>query len=122
MLLTSSISIVFVVFAFQRVDVTNVHLDCFPLFLSNANANININININVNINIISQMSDGEPWGWFDEMEEVGGEAGGGAPAATPVTKPTPPYILTVRLSLGVPPLPATCFRNLTRPFHVLSI
>lgn len=44
-------------------------------------------------------MSDGEPWGWFDEMEEVVGECegGGGAPAATPVTKPTPPYILTVR-------------------------
>eukprot|EP00752_Nemacystus_decipiens_P018190 g16320.t1 len=46
-----------------------------------------------------SQMSDGEPWGWFDEMEEVGGDGGGGVPTATPVTKPTPPYILTESLS-----------------------
>lgn len=44
-----------------------------------------------------SQISDGEPWGWFDEMEEVGGDGVGGAPAATPVVKATPPYILTVR-------------------------
>lgn len=57
-----------------------------------------------------SQISDGEPWGWFDEMEEVGGEGGGGAPAATPVTKPTPPYILTVSECFPQPKHPAALF------------
>ncbi|CAB1107470.1 unnamed protein product [Ectocarpus sp. CCAP 1310/34] len=46
------------------------------------------------------QMSDGEPWGWFDEIEDpTGGEGGGPAPHAPPVTKATPPYILTESLS-----------------------
>ncbi|CBJ33192.1 conserved unknown protein [Ectocarpus siliculosus] len=46
------------------------------------------------------QMSDGEPWGWFDEIEDpAGGEGGGPAPDAPPVTKATPPYILTESLS-----------------------
>ncbi|CAM9630027.1 unnamed protein product, partial [Ectocarpus sp. 12 AP-2014] len=44
--------------------------------------------------------SDGEPWGWFDEIEDpAGGEGGGPAPHAPPVTKATPPYILTESLS-----------------------
>ncbi|CAM9964916.1 unnamed protein product, partial [Hapterophycus canaliculatus] len=46
-----------------------------------------------------SQISDGEPWGWFDEMEDVGGDGGGHAPAVPPVAKATPPYILTESLS-----------------------
>ncbi|CAM9845553.1 unnamed protein product [Pylaiella littoralis] len=46
-----------------------------------------------------SQMSDGEPWGWFDEMDDIGGDGGVGPPATPHVTKVTPPYILTESLS-----------------------
>lgn len=41
-----------------------------------------------------SQLSDGEPWGWFDELENDG-HAGHGGPVPT-TTKTTPAYILTV--------------------------
>lgn len=47
-----------------------------------------------------SQMSDGEPWGWFDEMDDVGVIGNGSHPHIPPVTKATPPYILTVRFLL----------------------
>ncbi|CAM9806479.1 unnamed protein product, partial [Ascophyllum nodosum] len=48
-----------------------------------------------------SHLSDGDPWGWFDELEDSGG-AVGGAPGAAgpPVTKATPTYILTESLSV----------------------
>ncbi|CAN0203829.1 unnamed protein product, partial [Ascophyllum nodosum] len=48
-----------------------------------------------------SQLSDRDPWGWFDELEDSGG-ALGGAPGAAgpPVTKATPIYILTESLAV----------------------
>ena len=47
-----------------------------------------------------SKMSEGEPWGWFDEIEDAGAEGGGGGATGPSTTKATPPYILTVSLAV----------------------